>query len=147
MPKFHKYFVVFLYVGLISGILSSLFLYSLQTVTKIRVAHPNLIFGLPIFGLLFGLILKYIPNYFDILPKLAEMQKKKSRKPQRQSLSLFIIWNQKWLISQPFSIKKNQNSHQTNLKLNTMKSKFWNLKQTCSAIFWFWKKTRRKTWS
>ena len=62
MSKIIKYFILFIYVGTISGILSSLFLYALELVTTIRVNHPQLIFGLPFFGFCFGLILKRLPK-------------------------------------------------------------------------------------
>lgn len=65
MSKILKPFVLFLYVGLISGILSSLFLYSLKYVTEVRSSHSSLIFGLPFFGLVFGLLLKRIPHYIN----------------------------------------------------------------------------------
>lgn len=62
MSKFIKYFILFSYVGTISGIPSSLFLYSLEMVTQIRIENPTLIFGLPFFGFFFGLILKRLPT-------------------------------------------------------------------------------------
>lgn len=65
MSKFIKHFYLFLYIGLISGILSSLFLYSLQIVTKFRTENPTLIFGLPIFGFFFGILLNHTPSYIN----------------------------------------------------------------------------------
>ena len=65
MSKFLKHFFLFLYVGLAAGLLSSLFLYALQVVTKFRSDNHILIFGLPIFGFIFGILLKKIPSYIN----------------------------------------------------------------------------------
>lgn len=50
-------------VGVFSGVLSSLFLYSLSWVTFFRQEHPYLLWGLPLFGLIFALIIKRIPHH------------------------------------------------------------------------------------
>jgi H+/Cl- antiporter ClcA len=65
MSKFIKHFFLFLYIGLVSGVLSSLFLYTLQAVTMFRSENPILIFGLPVFGFIFGILLKHIPSYIN----------------------------------------------------------------------------------
>jgi H+/Cl- antiporter ClcA len=61
MSKFLKHILIFIYVGTASGVLSSLFLHALGAVTSFRMEHPRLLFGLPLFGFFFGLLLKRIP--------------------------------------------------------------------------------------
>lgn len=51
--------------GIIASILSSSFLHSLNWVTEIRNANPYLIWGLPIFGLVFGLLIKRISHHIN----------------------------------------------------------------------------------
>ena len=65
VPKILKNVILLVYVGVVSGILSSFFLYSLTYVTTLRTNNPILIFGLPFYGLLFGLFLKKIPPYIN----------------------------------------------------------------------------------
>ncbi len=62
MSKILKYIFLLTFVGLVSGALSSLFLYSLQYVTNLRSSYPYLIFGLPVFGFVFGLLAKRLPD-------------------------------------------------------------------------------------
>lgn len=57
--------IISLFVGLISGALSTLFLYSLSWVTSFRTENSYLIWGLPIFGLFFGLLIKIIPHHVN----------------------------------------------------------------------------------
>lgn len=54
-----------LFTGLLSGALASLFLLSLEWVTTFRQEHPGVLWGLPLFGSLFGLILKRIPHHIN----------------------------------------------------------------------------------
>lgn len=65
MPKIFATSILLIYVGVISGTLSSAFLYSLNFVTSLRTSHPLLIFGLPFYGYLFGLFIKRIPHYIN----------------------------------------------------------------------------------
>ena len=65
MSKISKIIFISLFVGTISGALSSLFLHSLSWVTSIRESYPDLIWGLPVFGLLLGLIIKKIPHHIN----------------------------------------------------------------------------------
>ncbi len=65
MPKILTTLILLAYVGVISGTLSSAFLYSLNYVTSLRVSHPMLIFGLPFYGYIFGLFIKRIPHYIN----------------------------------------------------------------------------------
>lgn len=65
MPKIFKIFIISLFVGIISGALSSFFLHSLSWVTFTRKSYPDLIWGLPVFGLLFGLVIKRIPHHIN----------------------------------------------------------------------------------
>jgi H+/Cl- antiporter ClcA len=66
MPKNHLY-LIFLSIstGLIAGLLSSSFLYSLYWVTEIRTTNPHLIWGLPLFGLIFGMLIKRISHQIN----------------------------------------------------------------------------------
>lgn len=65
MSKFLKIIFISVFIGLVSGLLSSLFLLSLSAVTSIRSTHPLLIWGLPVFGLFFGLFIKKIPHHIN----------------------------------------------------------------------------------
>jgi H+/Cl- antiporter ClcA len=65
MAKLFKYFILLVFVGLLSGVLSSLFLYSLNLVTDLRMSFPHLLFGLPVFGFIYGSLLKRIPPYIN----------------------------------------------------------------------------------
>lgn len=65
MSKMIKIISVSLFVGTISGTLSSFFLYSLNEVTHIRQNYPYLIWGLPLFGFLFALLIKKIPHHIN----------------------------------------------------------------------------------
>lgn len=62
MSKILKYIILLTFVGLVSGALSSFFLYALQFVTNLRSSSPFLIFGLPVFGFVFGLLAKRLPD-------------------------------------------------------------------------------------
>jgi H+/Cl- antiporter ClcA len=65
MQKFGKILLISLFVGMVSGGLSSLFLHSLLATTSLRNAYPLLIWGLPLFGLVFGLLLKKLPHHIN----------------------------------------------------------------------------------
>lgn len=65
MSKILRLITLLVFVGLASGLLSSLFLYALHRVTDLRMATPDLIWGLPIFGFLFGLLLRKIPQHIN----------------------------------------------------------------------------------
>lgn len=65
MSKIFKNIILLVFVGLISGLLSSSFLYSLNFVTDLRIAYPYLIFGLPIFGFVSGIFIKRFPHYIN----------------------------------------------------------------------------------
>lgn len=58
-----------LFASVITGILASLwssaFLYSLEWVTELRQLYPVMIWGLPVFGFLFALIVKKIPHHIN----------------------------------------------------------------------------------
>lgn len=52
-------------IGVFSGACSSAFLHSLEYVTHFRDEHKYLIWGLPVFGLLFGYLIKSIPHHIN----------------------------------------------------------------------------------
>ena len=56
--RFSGYFYSIL-AGMLSGLSATLFLISLSYVTQYRLEHPSLVYGLPIAGLLIGLIYHY----------------------------------------------------------------------------------------
>jgi H+/Cl- antiporter ClcA len=45
--------------GVLAGLAASLFLITLAFVTDYRISHPNFVFGLPLAGLLIGLVYHY----------------------------------------------------------------------------------------
>lgn len=57
--------IISIFVGLVSGALSTLFLFSLSWVTSFRAENNYLIWGLPVFGLVFGLLIKIIPHHVN----------------------------------------------------------------------------------
>lgn len=65
MSKIPKFIIISIFVGIVSSALSNLFLYSLSFITLVRQSYPFLIWGLPIFGLLFGLLIKKIPHHIN----------------------------------------------------------------------------------
>lgn len=66
MSKFKIHIIIVTaFVGLLSGACSSVFLYSLEWVTKAREEHTIFILGLPLFGFLFGRLLKLIPHHIN----------------------------------------------------------------------------------
>lgn len=65
MSKVIQILTVSLFVGTISGALSSFFLHSLNEVTILRQAYPYLIWGLPLFGFIFALLIKKIPHHIN----------------------------------------------------------------------------------
>lgn len=65
MSKISKIILIAIFVGLLSGALSSLFLHSLDWVTSIRIKHPVLIWGLPFWGLFLGAMIKRIPHHIN----------------------------------------------------------------------------------
>ena len=65
MSKISNVIIISIFVGTISGALSSLFLHSLSIMTSVRQSYPILIWGLPVFGLLFGLLIKKIPHHVN----------------------------------------------------------------------------------
>jgi H+/Cl- antiporter ClcA len=65
MLKIVKILIIAALVGLVSGLLSSSFLHLLEWVTLTRKSAPFLIWGLPVFGLLFGLCLKKMPHHIN----------------------------------------------------------------------------------
>lgn len=65
MSKFFKIIFIAIFVGLISGSLSTLFLYGLTAVTQVRESSYLWIWGLPLFGLFLGLIIKRIPPHIN----------------------------------------------------------------------------------
>lgn len=60
-----KFIFLALFTGVLSGLLSSFFLYTLKFVTNYRGNHPFLIYFLPIFGLAFAFIIKKIPHHIN----------------------------------------------------------------------------------
>lgn len=62
-----RYQILFiaLFTGIFAGVCSSAFLYALEAATRIRSEHLNLIWGLPVFGLIFGQILKKVPSHLN----------------------------------------------------------------------------------
>ncbi len=65
MSKIFKILFIATFIGFISGFLSSSFLHLLNKVTEIRQALPYLIWGLPLFGLMFSYIIKRIPHHIN----------------------------------------------------------------------------------
>ena len=65
MSKILKISFIAILAGSFSGVLSSLFLHSLSWVTEIRQSHSYLIWGLPLFGLIFGYSIKRIPHHIN----------------------------------------------------------------------------------
>ena len=65
MSKILKISCIALLVGSFSGILSSLFLHALSDVTEIREDYPYLIWGLPLFGIIFGYCIKRTPHHIN----------------------------------------------------------------------------------
>ena len=65
MSKIFKILSISLFVGILSGALSSLFLYSLAQVTSFRQTSPYLIWGLPVFGFFFALLIKKLPHHIN----------------------------------------------------------------------------------
>jgi H+/Cl- antiporter ClcA len=65
MPKIFKILSISLFVGTLSGTLSSLFLLSLTQVTSFRQTNPYLIWALPVFGFFFALLIKKIPHHIN----------------------------------------------------------------------------------
>lgn len=65
LKKSFKLALIVLFIGIVSGALSSAFLHLLNVVTVFRENHSYLIFGLPLFGLAFALILKWIPHHIN----------------------------------------------------------------------------------
>jgi H+/Cl- antiporter ClcA len=65
MHKLLRILLIAALVGLISGLLSSCFLHLLEWVTSTRKVTPQLIWGLPVFGLFFGLCLRKIPHHIN----------------------------------------------------------------------------------
>ena len=65
MSKIAKITVIVVFVGIASGLLSSSFLHSLAWVTAFRQDNPLLIWGLPVFGFIFGLIIRRIPHHIN----------------------------------------------------------------------------------
>lgn len=66
MSKMLKIISISIFVGLFSGILSSLFLHGLSLVTLLRENYHWLIWGLPFFGLELALLIKYLPSHLNI---------------------------------------------------------------------------------
>lgn len=58
-----KLIILFIAIGLIAGFCSTTFLLSLDWVTNIRSNYHDLIWGLPIFGFIFGIVLKKLPHH------------------------------------------------------------------------------------
>lgn len=65
MSKILKLSFIAILIGSFSGILSSLFLYSLAAVTELRQSYSYLIWGLPLFGLIFGKCIKRVPHHIN----------------------------------------------------------------------------------
>lgn len=65
MSKIPKLLFLSLFIGLVSGILSTLFLALLNDVTTLRNSYPQLIWGLPFFGLLLSIVIKRIPQQIN----------------------------------------------------------------------------------
>lgn len=61
------FIIIFLaaFTGFTSGLLSSGFLHSLEYVTIMRNAHPELIWGLPFFGLILAYVIQRIPHHVN----------------------------------------------------------------------------------
>lgn len=62
MKKYFKYLLLTVFTGAASGLLSSAFLHSLNLATELRITNPEFIYALPLFGILFALIIKRIPH-------------------------------------------------------------------------------------
>lgn len=58
-------FLIPLFIGLLSGALSSAFLHALNFVTDLRLTHPELIWGLPFFGLILSFVIMKIPHHIN----------------------------------------------------------------------------------
>jgi H+/Cl- antiporter ClcA len=65
MSKIVKISFISVLVGIFSGLLSASFLHSLNWVTAFRENHHFLIWGLPLFGYVFGLIIKRVPHHIN----------------------------------------------------------------------------------
>lgn len=65
MKKYFKYLLLTIFTGAASGLLCSTFLHSLNFVTELRIKHPEFIYGLPLFGIIFAFIVKRIPHYVN----------------------------------------------------------------------------------
>lgn len=66
MSKFQIHTILLsILIGLVSGVCSSLFLHSLEWITALRNEHSYLIWGLPVFGIFFGLLIKAIPHHIN----------------------------------------------------------------------------------
>jgi H+/Cl- antiporter ClcA len=65
MSQILKLVILSLFVGIMSGALSSAFMHSLNFVTDLRLTHPLLIFGLPFYGFALGLLIKKIPHHIN----------------------------------------------------------------------------------
>lgn len=65
MSKNLKILSVAIIIGVLAGVCSSFFLHSLKWITSVRESYTFLIWGLPIFGFLFGLLLKKIPHHIN----------------------------------------------------------------------------------
>lgn len=57
--------IVAIFTGISAGALSSLFLHGLNWVSTYRQAHLFLVWGLPVYGLLLGLLIKKIPHHVN----------------------------------------------------------------------------------
>lgn len=66
MFKTHTHIIaVSVFVGLLSGVCSSAFLYLLEKATNFRNEYSFLIWGLPFFGLILGYLIKSIPHHIN----------------------------------------------------------------------------------
>ena len=65
MSKILRYTSLILFIGILSGLFSSSFLFLLAKVTAVRTETPMLIFGLPFFGFILGILIKRIPPFIN----------------------------------------------------------------------------------
>ena len=65
MSKIFFIMIIAAFTGLASGLLSSGFLHSLEYVTIMRITHPELLWGLPFFGLILASVIQRVPHHVN----------------------------------------------------------------------------------
>ena len=78
--------------GILAGLAGTIFLYSLNWITTIRVAHPVLVFGLPVGGLLIGLLYWAVGHQISTGQNLVldEIHNPRQVLPRRMTPVIFI---------------------------------------------------------